>query len=159
MKKRLILYIKLFSIFGLSFLASSFLNKEVFVANSPQVRENLPQHLASRVEETVSGQSSVLAFFQFRPGKEEIPDDQRQSAESSLAGANSSVPEGAVEPIAPGVYAGEREDVGYTVVELNQAEWKEYETEIDGEIVKVRVYSGTVPQEVLDADLEQRGIK
>lgn len=147
MKKRIILYTKLLVIFVISFMSASVLNNEVFVADSPQIRDNVGAHIASRFQQIPQEGINIAALFMTTDQKNQ----QKTELAEGLSGENGpSLP--AMQRVTTGVYAGEKEDSQYKMIIEEEREYKQYTVTIDGRQVNVRI---PVEQEVDPVELEK----
>lgn len=104
-----------------SFFLSYGLNKTVFIADSPQLRKDSVGYIASLVQNAVSSTNT------------------QESPQKTIEG-------GVVQQVSRGVYAGEREDSGVRVYQIDEIQWKEYSyTTAEGRTVSIRVPEGDVP--------------
>ena len=146
MKKRVVLYTKLFFIFLISFVSASLLNNEVFVANSPQIRDNLGAHIASRFQQIPQEGVNIAGLFMTNDQKNQ----QKDQLAEGLSGENA--PElPAMQRVTTGVYAGERDESQYLMILEEERQYKQYFVTIDGRQVIVEV---PVDREVDPVELE-----
>lgn len=129
MKKRL----SIIFIMVLSFFAANLVNNEVFVANSPVIRPNLPEYLAGRVQGGMNSQRSLAERL-----LRKLPEQQLEKLP--------------LEQLNKGVYARTEKNYSQTVIKINEIEWIEYTFTIKGKEVKIQVPRGQQPptQELLE---------
>ncbi len=121
---------KKFSIYGKIFgailgglLIAATLNKEIFVANTPQVRPHLGKYAAARFNAvTGEGRTLVDALGNKLP--------EQKLKDKSLV------------PLVQGVYAKTDENYSYTVVQEKDVKWIEYVFHINGKTIKIQVPDG-----------------
>lgn len=126
-KKKILNLTKIMLSIGFGLILSTVLTKEVFVAQSPQIRPGLGAYLIARLS----------------------PDTYFNRDDDS---ASDNLQELPFTPLAPGIYAKENESNYQKVVVINEVEWKQYEVIIKGEkvIVSVPANEPPPPQELLN---------
>lgn len=135
-KRFLITYSKLGAIMLVSFFLASFLNEEVFVNNSPKVRNNLPEHLAGR------GQEFIASLPFIGTGGSKTSSQIAKQAEETVNGSLKDIP---FSQVAKGVSAKENDELKYTIIKDNEVEWIEYTFMVKGKEVKIKVRAGAEP--------------
>lgn len=139
-KKKLIRYSKILVTFALSFFIAGTLNNEIFIANSPQIREDVGSHLVARARSIMSGNAQFVANI-FNPyNSDNLSDEQKEKISTEFARQTAEKLQNApLKAVSKGVYAKEDEDISYTEIRLGQVTWREYTLTIDGEVVKIRI--------------------
>lgn len=118
-------YLKLILVLAVSFLISSFCDRRVFLAHSPKVNPFFIPELAQSVTHPFRSVRTYLASITiFTP-----------SPEKALKDVPFSV-------IAPGVYAKTKGNTSYTLIKEDEVVYVEYQLNIDGKIIKVKVPQG-----------------
>jgi len=134
-----IMKIKIFLVLLFSFLFSSFLIKNVFIANSPKIRPYLGNYFAFKIKDLFKNFSN-LAFYGL---------SSRQATNTTIEKLKNKPPI----PIGKGVYA--RIDNKDALIEINLegVDFIEYTFTINGKEVKIKVPKGepTPNQKVLEA--------
>jgi hypothetical protein len=116
--KKLQLYFKILITFIFGFFLSSFLIQKIFLAGTPRIRPNAFSNLALEIKNNTY---SLIALFIKQPSPEEILKD---------------VP---LKTISKGVYGKTKENYSYTLIKVNEIEWKEYTFNINGKEIKIKV--------------------
>ncbi|GEM_PF-2704113 len=130
------LYSKILIALVLSFLVSSVAIKEVFVANSPKIREDLPSYLAFRITDLFE-QKTAIAKKQLQ----ETPPPQQQLQSVSF------------QVLFKGVSAKSNTTTTYTVIKEGEVEWVEYTFHLnDGREIKIKVPKGEKPPNPRDIE-------
>jgi len=114
----------------LTLVAVQFLNKNVFVANSPQIKPDVGTTLFAMVGDTVDTTTATFArlFNGF----------SSQTVQQKLA----NIP---LQKISTGVYAKESGNNSYVEFRGNEISWKEYTVIVNGKPMVVKVPDGTDP--------------
>ena len=129
--------IKLFLILVVAFLISSFSIKNIFLANSPEIRPNLGGYLLSNINLI---KDNILAKLDF------IGNQNREEIVSSLKNN--------LKPITKGVSAATRDNNSYTEFKLNEIDWARITYTLkDGQQVVIQYPKGTnpPPQEIYES--------
>jgi hypothetical protein len=116
--KKLQLYFKILITFIFGFFLSSFLIQKIFLAGTPRIRPNAFSNLALEIKNNTY---SLIALFIKQPSTEEILKD---------------VP---LKTISKGVYGKTKENYSYTLIKINEIEWKEYTFNINGKEINIKV--------------------
>jgi len=116
--KKLQLYFKILITFIFGFFLSSFLIQKIFLAGTPRIRPNAFSNLALEIKNNTY---SLIALFIKQPSPEEILKD---------------VP---LKTISKGVYGKTKENYSYTLIKINEIEWKEYTFNINGKEINIKV--------------------
>jgi len=118
-------YLKLILVLAVSFLISSFCDRRVFLAHSPRINPFFGTELAENFTHPFRSVRTYLASITiFTP-----------SPEKALKDVPFSV-------IAPGVYAKTKGNTSYTLIKEDEVVYVEYQLNIDGKIIKVKVPQG-----------------
>jgi hypothetical protein len=116
--KKLQLYFKILITFIFGFFLSSFLIQKIFLAGTPRIRPNAFSNLALEIKNNTY---SLIALFIKQPSPKEILKD---------------VP---LKTISKGVYGKTKENYSYTLIKINEIEWKEYTFNINGKEINIKV--------------------
>ena len=109
-----------------------FLIQKIFLAGTPRIRPNAFSNLALEIKNNTH---SLIALFIKQPSPEEILKD---------------VP---LKTISKGVYGKTRGNYSYTLIKINEIEWKEYTFNINGKEIKIKFPKDQQPpsQELMEA--------
>ncbi len=121
-------WIKIITGIFLSYLISVFLLKEIFIADSPRIRQDVGSYLAKRITGFFSSRYNFVAslFYTNKDPKKELENIPFQN-------------------IAKGIYAKSKGNMSYTYVKLNEVEWVEYRFYIKGKEIKIHVPKEQIP--------------
>lgn len=148
MKKKNQFYIKLISVIAISFLIANFLNSEIFLASSPQVRPNLMAYLSGRVEDLRNDPKTYIAsLFIVNDGKvKNLSKSEGEKIEKKFENIiKTSLSKKEFIPLGKGVYAKESDQLKYQVVKIRETELIEYSYTINGKEIKIYVNKGDIP--------------
>jgi len=122
---------KIFFAMVIAYMVSGFLNNDIFIANSPQIRADWKEYLASKV--TIQSINPLAWIFGSKEDKELAARKERLKA--SLI------------PVAKGVRAASEGNVSYIEYNIDEVEWAEITYILsNGKTVKIRYPKGmTVP--------------
>lgn len=124
MKSNLNQVTKIVGAIVLALMFSFVLQSEVFLANSPKIRPNLPQYLAAKINGAIS---RTLAFLPHAKTTAELKEELLQKTTA----------------IAPGVRAASNENGIYTEYDDNNVQWEVRTITLsDGRTVRVRIPKG-----------------
>jgi len=129
-------YLKLFGIIAVAFGISIILNREVFLANTPRIKQNLGKYFLAQssdlinilniknlVKKEIGFETQTKIAIQMQKGKEELNKLPMQS-------------------IAKGVSARSNDTHVEVVFDSNKIEWVEYTYIINGKKIKIRIPKG-----------------
>lgn len=158
MKKRVIRTLIVITAMSFSFVLASFVNQELFLADSPQLRPNLDSHIVKRWNDVTKGNLSAIASA-FQPGNEPDRepmvarnDDRDDTSDAALESDSESDPNRPTDPrintedriaddseddilmeqVTTGVYAGENEDTKRVIIRQDEVEWQQKSITVDG---------------------------
>lgn len=120
------LYIKVAAVFAFSYLLISFFARDIFIANSPRIRPDAGQVITAKFSNTTAGIKQLASNI------------FRQSPEQQLR----DVP---LRQVSKGIYARQKGTVSQTIIKDSEVELIEYEYNVNGKIVKIRVPKGQNP--------------
>lgn len=125
MDKRL-LYLKIAGVLVATYLLINFFARDIFIANTPRFRPNIDKVIAAKFGNVTSSvtQLAVNLFGQ-------TPERQLKDV--------------ALQPVAKGIYAKQKGAVSQTIIKDNEVEMVEYEYNVNGKIVRIRVPKGQNP--------------
>jgi len=130
-------YAKLIVSLIISFLLVTFMEKHVFLANSPIVRPNLPQYLATFVKYSVSSRTRVVTdLFNKAP----VTTGQIQVS----VGEAIRVP---AQIVGKGIYAKEDGENSQILIREDEVDWTGSVFEIGGRMVKLQTPVGEAAPE------------
>ena len=134
MNKKLNQYLKLFAAIVFSFVLSSFLIKDAFIARSPKINKFFFANMKNRVKNFASNNwSNLVAFLRNKPNQG--PDEQKKAA---IAILNETL-----KPVTKGVKASSYENYRKAEYTLDEIEWVEITIPADnGTEMKIRVPKG-----------------
>lgn len=126
-------YIKIFSIFVITFAATSLLINNVFLGYSPKIRENFPEYIASKIGNY---------FSQIRSIANKSPQKDSSNDEKAVV----EVLKKSLQPVTKGVRAAQSGNVSYTEYKLNEVEWVVINYILtSGKTISVKYPKGTTP--------------
>ncbi|NTU73610.1 hypothetical protein HGB07_05605 [Candidatus Roizmanbacteria bacterium] len=132
-------YITIVGVMSVSFLFVTQVLNNIYIADTPQFRPDLPQYLAGIVNRVVTSPQKLLAAL-FGPKSQPINETERKI----VAGGFDNV----LKPMSKGVYAGEIEGKKVVVVKDSEVEWVYYTLTLSsGKTISVRIPKGdSAPQ-------------
>lgn len=140
-KRKLIFYSKIVFVLFLTFLLTQFLSKEVFISDSPKVRRDVWQHLASlpsRYMEEPEYLVNTLFVVESSPTGDYTPFESMYAFFTirTLENTLQRIP---LDDLAPGVYARETDEIRQTVLDTSEHSWLEQEIEVNGKLYRVSI--------------------
>jgi len=142
-------YGKIITILLLSLFLAQLFNTEFFIGNSPLIRPNLDQYIATRITNTKNSVSKSIALL--------INSKVGEAQQIANAGADKAFKELESVPfseVAKGTYAKSNATATITEVTLGEIEADEYTFELKGQTVKIRVpKSANISEEQLKKEL------
>lgn len=117
-----------------SFFIANLVNNEIFIGNSPMIRQQLGKYIAMKVKNKQTSISKTIAsLFNFQArNAQQLANEGADKAFKALE----SVP---FKQVAQGTYAKSNDSATVTVVKLGEIESVEYTFIIKGQTVKIRV--------------------
>jgi len=136
--KKLQLYFKILITFIFGFFLSSFLIQKIFLAGTPKIRPNAFSNLALEIKNNTR---SLIALFIKRPSPKEMLTPKEILEDVPL------------KTISKGVYGKTRGNYSYTLIKIDEIEWKEYTFNINGKEIKIKFPKDQKPpsQELMEA--------
>lgn len=134
-------YVPLILAILVSFLISSFMISEVFIAQSPRINPYFVSNIKEKAITAVMGKvGTFVAFLQNKPYR---PSGETIEEEASRKGAVAKILEKGLKPVAKGIHAASSENNSYTEYTLNDVEWVVIEfTDSDGNVHKFEIPKG-----------------
>ncbi len=121
-------YLKILVALGIGYFIASILTKNVFIVNSPRLRQNLGQYLLAQLTGVINNSGSFLANVV----------GGRKTPEQALG----NVP---LQQVAKGVYAKNGNGYSYTIIKENEVEWVVYKTILNGKQITIKIPKGQMP--------------
>jgi len=133
--------IKVFIVFLLSFISSFFLIKNIFIANSPKIRQNIGAYFAMKAKNLFNKIYSLASLNNYRQFFN-IPNNNTIKRNEEIKNKLKNKP---LIPLGKGVYA--RIDGKDVLIEINLegVDFVEYVFNIKGKEVKIKVPKGENP--------------
>lgn len=136
---------KIILVLVFSYLISNFSIKNVFLADSPKVRQNLDQYFLAKINNT---KDQILAKLNFNLNFFPIFNQsainnvaQNQTSEQTIEFLKKSI-----QPVTKGVSAAEQDGYSYTEFKLDEIEWAQITYTLkNGEIITIQYPKGTNP--------------
>ncbi len=130
------LYFKILGAVIVGYYMAELFNKHIFLANTPKIRNNLADYIASKFSESANLIVNVvknkknISTFTFKEDLNKIP----------------------FETISQGVYAKGNGNITYVLIKTGEVEWLEYTFNINGKQIKIKVPKGENPpsQEIVE---------
>ncbi|HLL60887.1 MAG TPA: hypothetical protein VK338_04175 [Candidatus Nitrosocosmicus sp.] len=128
-------YIKILIALVFAYFIGSFVNNEIFIADSPTVRPNLRGHFIAKIDSFAEKRAPFLAkwIYNFK------------TSEEKLANTPFTV-------LTKGVYAKSATNIAYIEYKKDEIDWLEYTFIVKGKEVKINVPKGQNPpsQEIVE---------
>ncbi len=135
---------KIILVLFFSYLLSNFSIKNIFLADSPKVRQNLDQYFLAKIN---SAKDQILAKLNFNlkifPNFKQFDNNiaQNQINEQTIKFLKKSL-----QPVTKGVSAAKQDGYSYTEFRLNEIEWVEITYTLkNGQTITIQYPKGTEP--------------
>jgi len=128
---------KILFVFLLSFILVQFLSSEIFLGNTPIVRQNLGEYFAMRTKLLLlATKTQINGLFQNNSSANNNVAQTSNKSEQQILNSMANIP---FQQVAKGTYAKTTEDTVMEVVKLNEIESKKYTFTLNGQKMTVTV--------------------
>lgn len=140
--------VKIVIALALSLFFSGFIKKELFISNTPYLKQPLNEYFAMKIRDLNSSTSGIVAsLFNKKTSTGKIA-SYGQFTKNNMAKVDSQP----LIKLGIGVYAQNKENVTRITIKKDEIEWVEYTFTLNNKPLKIRIPKGSQPptQDVLE---------